>query len=134
MQVAPRDSHNQKGYTLLGFGRDIKQYNRGEVLTSQQLNVQPVGSCTNQYNKILEDPTEDLYELVFNTLPKGFEDPLICGQIPGKAIYSELSIIPNVLFTLNHATHSSVLLLCVVPFNVNKTLRYNTVSDICSTD
>ena len=86
MQVAPRDSHNQKGYTLLGFGRDMKQYKRGEVLSSLQLNVQPVGSCTNQYNKILEDPTDDLYDLVRNTLPKGFvEDSLICAQIPGKA-------------------------------------------------
>ena len=28
----------------------------------------------------------------------------------------------NVLFTLNCTTHSSVLLLCVVQFNVNKTL------------
>ena len=84
LQVAPRSSHNQKGYTLLGFGRDFKQ-RRGEVLTSLQLNVQPVGACTKQYNKILEDPTDDLYELVLNTLPDGFEeDSLICAQIPGK--------------------------------------------------
>ena len=85
LQVAPRASHNQKGYTLLGFGRDFKQNGRGEVLTSLQLNVQPVGACTKQYNKILEDPTDDLYELVINTLPDGFEeDSLICAQIPGK--------------------------------------------------
>ena len=84
LQVAPRASHNQKGYTLLGFGRDFKQNGRGEVLTSLQLNVQPVGACTKQYNKILEDPTDDLYELVINTLPDGFEeDSLICAQIPG---------------------------------------------------
>ena len=83
-QVAPRDSHNQHGYTLLGFGRDVTQHKRGEVLSSMQLNVQPVGSCTKQYNKILEDPTDDSYDLVRNTLPKGFEEPLICAQIPGK--------------------------------------------------
>ena len=29
----------------------------------------------------------------------------------------------NVLFTLNPTTHSIVLLLCVVQFNVNKTLH-----------
>ena len=68
----------------MGFGRDFKQNGRGEVLTSLQLNVQPVGACTKQYNKILEDPTDDLYELVINTLPDGFEeDSLICAQIPG---------------------------------------------------
>ena len=77
-------SIREKGYRLLGFGRDFKQ-RRGEVLTSLQLNVQPVGACTKQYNKILEDPTDDLYELVLNTLPDGFEeDSLICAQIPGK--------------------------------------------------
>ena len=88
LQVAPRFSHNEKGYTLLGFGRDVKQYRRGEVLSSLQMNVQSVGSCTNQYNKILENPKDDLYDLVRNTLPKGFEDdPLICAQIPGKGTY-----------------------------------------------
>ena len=86
LQVAPRDSHIEKGYTVLGFGRDVKQYKRGEVLSSLHLIVQPVESCTNQYNKILNDPTDDLYDLVRNTLPKGFgEEPLICAQIPGKA-------------------------------------------------
>ena len=86
MQASPRDSHNQKGYTLLGFGRDFQQDKRGEVLTSLQLNVQPVGACTKQYNKILEDSTDDLYDLVKNTLPEGFqEDSLICAQMPGKA-------------------------------------------------
>ena len=85
LQVASRDDHNQKGYTLVGFGRDVTQYKRGEVLSSVQLNVQPVDSCTNQYNKILEDTSDDLHDLVRNTLPQGFEDPLICAQIPGKA-------------------------------------------------
>ena len=100
LQVAPRASHNQKGYTLLGFGRDFKQ-NRGEVLTSLQLNVQPVGSCTKQYNKILEDPTDDLYELVINTLPDGFEeDSLICAQIPGNN-FNMISIILDRLLRLS---------------------------------
>ena len=30
----------------------------------------------------------------------------------------------NVLFTLNRTTHSSILLRCVVGFNVNKTLTF----------
>ena len=34
----------------------------------------------------------------------------------------------NVLFTLSRTTHSSVLLLCVVRFNVNKTLVVLTLS------
>ena len=36
-----------------------------------------------------------------------------------------IHIIHNVLFTLNCTTHSSVLLLCVVQFNVNKTLVHS---------
>ena len=46
-----------------------------------------------------------------------------------KKVINSLSFIPytfyhlcNVLFMLNCTTHSSVLLLCVVQFNVNKTL------------
>ena len=34
----------------------------------------------------------------------------------------------NVLFTLNRTTHSSKTLLCVVRFNVNKTLQLRGVS------
>ena len=33
------------------------------------------------------------------------------------------NVFNNVLFTLNRTTHSSVVLLCVVRFNVNKTLH-----------
>ena len=36
----------------------------------------------------------------------------------------------NVLFTLNRTTHSSVLLLCVVRFNVNKTLIEKNLNDL----
>ena len=86
LQAAARNSHNQKGYTLLGFGQDFSQDGRGEILTSLQLNVQPVAACSKQYNKILNDPTDDLHELVSNALPEGFEeDSLICAQIPGKS-------------------------------------------------
>ena len=86
LQAAARNSHNQKGYTLLGYGQDFSQNGRGEILTSLQLNVQPVAACSKQYNKILNDPTDDLHELVSNALPEGFEeDSLICAQIPGKS-------------------------------------------------
>ena len=42
----------------------------------------------------------------------------LCLQISFQAVLET-----NVLFTLNPTTHSSVLLLCVVRFNVNKTLQ-----------
>ena len=41
---------------------------------------------------------------------------------PNISLNHTANIFTNVLFTLNRTTHSSVLLLCVVRFNVNKTL------------
>ena len=46
----------------------------------------------------------------------------LCLQISSQAVLE-----PNVLVTLNRITHSSVLLLCVVRFNVNKTLVASTL-------
>ena len=64
---------------------------------------------------------------------RGFENSrATTGQKSGTVLWSIYSwgmvcifffeTMNNVLFTLNRTTHSSVLLLCVVRFNVNKTL------------
>jgi hypothetical protein len=67
-----REFHFSKGYTMLGFGRDINKVNKGSVLTELALFVQPTGACSSKYSNILNDEFNDLHIQVKNTLPKNF--------------------------------------------------------------
>ena len=80
-----REFHSMKGYTLVGFGQDINRENRGSVLTTLDLIVQPTGACTSLYGRILNDEFNDFHILMKNTLPNNFnEDSLLCAQKPGR--------------------------------------------------
>jgi len=80
-----KEFHFNKGYTMLGFGRDINKVNKGSVLTELYLSVQPTGACSSKYGKILNDESNDLHIQVKNTLPKNFnEDSLLCASKPGQ--------------------------------------------------
>ena len=79
-----REFHFSKGYTMLGFGRDINKVNKGSFLTELDLFVQPSGACSSKYSNILNE-FNDLYIQVKNTLPKNFnEDSLLCASKPGR--------------------------------------------------
>jgi len=80
-----REFHFNKGYTMLGFGRDINKVNKGSVLTELDLVVQPTGACSSKYSNILNDEFNDLHIQVKNTLPNNFkEDSLLCASKPGR--------------------------------------------------
>ena len=81
----PRAFHSGRGYTLVGFGRDINKENQGSVLTDLTLIVQPTSACSSKYSRILNDELNDFHYLIKNTLPNNFnEDSLICASQPGK--------------------------------------------------
>ena len=80
-----RQFHFSKGYTMLGFGRDINKMNKGSHLTELDLFVLPTGACSAKYSNILNDEFSDLHTQVKNTLPKNFnEDSLLCAAKPGR--------------------------------------------------
>jgi len=80
-----RAYHFGRGYTLVGFGRDINKENQGSVLTDLDLIVQPTNACMAKYSGILNDELNDFHYLIKETLPQNFnEDSLICGAKPGK--------------------------------------------------
>ena len=80
-----RAYHSGRGYTLVGFGRDINKENQGSVLTDLDLIVQPTSACSSKYSGILNDELNDFHYLIKETLPQNFnEDSLICGAKPGK--------------------------------------------------
>ena len=77
--------HFSKGYTMLGYGRDINKVNKGSHLTELDLFVLPTGACSSKYSNILNDEFNDLHTQVKNTLPKNFnEDSLLCAAKPGR--------------------------------------------------
>ena len=81
----PRTIHSRRGYTLVGFGKDINKENQGSVLTALNLFVQPTDACSSKYSRILDDELNDLHYLIKNTLPNNFDDDsLICASVPGK--------------------------------------------------
>ena len=81
----PRAYHSGRGYTLVGYGRDINKENRGSILTDLDLVVQPTSACMAKYSGILNDELNDFHYLIKETLPQNFnEDSLICGAKPGK--------------------------------------------------
>ena len=80
-----REFHSGRGYTLVGFGRDINKESQGSVLTDLNLIVQPTGACSSKYSRILNDELNDFHYLIKNTLPNNFDDDsLICASVPGK--------------------------------------------------
>jgi len=80
-----RAFHTSKGYSMLGFGRDINKVNKGSVLTELALFVQPTDACSTKYCRILNDEFHDLHIQMNNALPKNFdEDSLICAAKPGQ--------------------------------------------------
>jgi hypothetical protein len=88
-KVHPREYHYEKGYTLVGFGKDTSGPDTCgdfECLKQDQLNVQTTEYCSAIYGQILSTPFDRYYELMQNTLPKNFdeEDCLMCAQIPGQ--------------------------------------------------
>ena len=85
-ETRSREFHFNRGYSLVGFGRDINKKDRGSVLTTLDLDVQPTGACSSKYYKILNDQSNDRHLRVKNTLPKNFnEDSLLCASKPGRA-------------------------------------------------
>ena len=79
-----RAFHSGRGYTLLGFGRDINKVNSGSVLTELTLDVQPKDACSSIYERILTDEYNKFHIQMKNTLPTNFKDDcLICAQLPG---------------------------------------------------
>ena len=88
-KVRPREYHYEKGYTLVGFGKDTSNPDTCgdfECLKQVQLNAQRTEYCSAIYGQILSSPFDPFYELIRNTLPKNFdeEDSLICAGIPGQ--------------------------------------------------
>ena len=88
-KVRPREYHFEKGYTLVGFGKDTNSPDTCddfECLKQDQLNAQRTEYCSAIYGQILSSPFDPFYELIQNTLPKNFdeEDSLICAGIPGQ--------------------------------------------------
>ena len=80
-----RAFHSGRGYTMVGFGRDINKENQGSVLTDLSLLVRPTSACLSKYSKILNDDQNDFHYLIKNSLPNNFnEDSLICASQPGK--------------------------------------------------
>ena len=89
-KVRPREYHFEKGYTLVGFGKDTSGPDTCgdfECLKQDQLNAQTTEYCSAKYGQILSAPFDPFYELIQNTLPKNFdgEDSLICAGIPGQS-------------------------------------------------
>ena len=85
-ETRSREFHFNRGYSLVGFGRDINRKDRGSVLTTLDLDVQPTDACLSKYERILNDQSNTRHLRVKNTLPKNFnEDSLICGSKPGRA-------------------------------------------------
>ena len=81
----PRAFHSGRGYTLVGFGKDINKESQGSVLTDLSLTVRPTSACLSKYSKILNDEQNDFHYVIKNTLPNSFnEDSLICASQPGK--------------------------------------------------
>ena len=88
-EVRPREYHYEKGYRLVGFGKDINNpelCDDFECLKEDRLNVQTTVYCNAIYGQILSFPSDPFHDLIQNTLPKNFdeEDCLICAQIPGQ--------------------------------------------------
>ena len=88
-KVRPREYHFEKGYTLVGFGKDTNAPDTCddfECLKQDQLNAQRTEYCSAIYGQILSSPFDPFYEIIKNTLPKNFdgEDSLICAGIPGQ--------------------------------------------------
>merc|ERR1712117_863661 len=77
--------HGDKGYTLLGFGKDTSVEGRDEVLTSLQLTVQPIAFCNAIYGTIIDNTFDPFNEQIKKTLPNNFNDEnLICASVPGR--------------------------------------------------
>ena len=88
-KVRPREYHYEKGYTLVGFGKDTSGPDTCgdfECLKQDQLNVQTTEYCSAIYGQILNAPFDRFHDLIQNTLPKNFdeEDSLLCAQVPGQ--------------------------------------------------
>ena len=76
-----REFHFGRGYSLVGFGRDINREDRGSVLTTLDLDVQLTKECLKKYAEILNEESDDFDLLVKNSLPQSFnEDSLICAS------------------------------------------------------
>ena len=85
-ETRSREFHFSKGYSLVGFGRDLNLDNRGSVLTTLDLDVQPTVACSSQYAEILNNERDDQHFRLKNTLPKNFdEDSLLCASKPGRS-------------------------------------------------
>merc|ERR1712223_1891025 len=83
--VHDRSYHRDKGYTLLGFGKDTSVEGRDEVLTSLRLTVQPIAFCNAIYGTIIDNTFDPFNEQIKKTLPNNFNDEnLICASVPGR--------------------------------------------------
>ena len=81
-----QEFHFDRGYSFVGFGRDINKVNSGSVLTTLDLDVEHKEDCSSKYAEILDDERHDQYLLVKNTLPKNLnEDSLICASKFGRS-------------------------------------------------
>ena len=88
-KVRPREYHFEKGYSLVGFGKntiDPDKCGNFECLKQDQLNVQTTEYCSIIYGQILGTPFDHFHDLIQKTLPRNFdeEDCLMCAQIPGQ--------------------------------------------------
>ena len=88
-KVHPREYHFEKGYSLVGFGKNTTGSDKCgnfECLKRDQLNVQTTEYCSIIYGQILGTPFDHFHDLIQKTLPRNFdeEDCLMCAQIPGQ--------------------------------------------------
>ena len=85
-ETRSRAFHFDRGYSLVGFGRDINKVNSGSVLTTLDLDVEQTDECSSKYAEILDDTGHDLHLLVNYTLPKNFnDDSLMCASKFGRS-------------------------------------------------
>ena len=83
-KIAEREEHFDLGYILLGYGKNTNEMDKGEVLSSETLIVQPSQACSATYDEILKFPNHKKHAIVKQTLPQNFnDDSLLCANVPG---------------------------------------------------